>query len=95
MLTIIAALYVILPAVYALACVALAMRPVRFDVAADEPQAQANVVFAVARDAAARRAVEALAMASKQSCESARKVWIDAAFIYRRRAEAHNAAIAA
>lgn len=95
MLITIAALYVVLPACYALACCALALRAPTFDVGADEPQAQANAVYTAVRDECARKAVDALAMATRQPNDSARKVWIDAALIYKRRAEAYHAAIAA
>lgn len=99
MLTIIAALYVVLPALYALACCALATSPIRFDEPVCEAPAAntvaASTVFAIVRDESARKAVDALHMASKQSNESARRIWLDVALVYKHRSEAYNAAIAA
>lgn len=94
MVTLVAALYVILPALYALACVALAMRPVRISEPASEAPSASNAVFRTVRDCAARRAVEAHAMAMRSS-GVARSMWLDVAMMYRNRAEAYNASIVA
>ena len=88
MLITIAALYVVVPALYALSCWALALRTVRFEVEAPEAvQTEARVFARVVRDSYAQKAVAAMDMASKQTNDSARKVWVDAAWMYKRRAE--------
>jgi hypothetical protein len=91
MLITIAALYVILPAIFALGCVAAAML-LQFTPVAEEEAIMASSVYTVVRDECARKAVHAVHMARAQSSAAARQVWLDVAGVYRRRAEAYHAA---
>jgi hypothetical protein len=94
MLTIVAALYVVLPALYALACCALAFVQPTIAEPADEPSTPVvHAAFALAVAECRRKALSCLDMAKAQSTPGARRTWIDASLLYQRRAERYVAAM--
>lgn len=91
MLTIIAALYVVLPALLALACVALAHVPMRIEEPAHEAPALPDAVVRAVTLECLRKSFDALVVAQTQHTAGARRVWLDVSLRYQRRAERYVA----
>lgn len=86
MITLIAALYVILPALLALACCALALVPMHINEPVEEaPMLPSAVVKAVTLECL-RKSFDALVIAQAQHTVGARRVWLDVSLRYQRRA---------